>query len=504
MKTKKSSFFRGLVVLSAAYFFLVGMNSVWGFASGLGSIRVTVDTEIDNLGAAVHKGNATVKIKCAGGTGSYSVTDQTASDSNTTSGIIDIASNTAGFSGSGKAGCDTNAEWMAASVSLDGFVTATISRSFTNIYSTTALNSGLSSISFTVHVNGVKDELGNTLTLDGTTASITYLGGTATVSYKTGVAYISVSPNDVSPIASAGANGYVNQQVALSSIVSTASKSVIFQTGGSATFVGAGLPTAYKFNVYACCGTAPLTGSGVTAGNSNTIGCNASGAVYYCAVPASHTGTSARATKAGYNNGTLTYVLRTRNHDSQITGNIYPVLNSSNGGGSSIISTPTPTPTPIASVPISSPIPSPTVSGSPTPTSSTTPSNIYVPLPTPVPVSVKLFRKAKDPKVYVQKSDGTVSWVKTLDEFNSAGYRWSDIKQISGKDFAKLVTSSKLRVKSGIKLNVRDGTSPKAKIIGRISSGEVYEKKGTIGAWFKIMTTDGREGWINSAYVSEE
>lgn len=501
MKTKKSIFLRGLLFISTAYFFLVGMNEVWALI-GQGDIRVTVGTEIGAAGS--RKGNAIVKIRCAGGSGSYSVTDQTASDSNTTAGIIDIASTAVGFTAAGQANCDTQNEWLAASVSLDGFVTASISRSLSNKYTKTIAadtpNSGVASLSFTIHVDGVKDELGNTITLDGTSASISYSGGTATVSYSGGKAYISLSPNDASPVASAGANGYVNKQIALSGIVSTASQSVVFQTGGSANFIGSGLTFAYKFNAYTCCGTSPLSAT-LTAGNAFGTTCTQSGVgVYYCAVPPSHTGTKVRATKTGYDTTELTYALRASNHSAQITGNIYPTLNSGGGGGGGGGGTVavSPTPTPVVAV---APTPTPSVSVAPVSPTAT-------PVATSSPVSgvsvVKLFRKVNDPKVYVQKSDGTVTWVKTLDEFNSAGYKWSDVKQISGKDFSKLVITGKLKVKKGIRLNVRDGASFRGKVIIRISSGESYDKKGASGVWFKIMLPDGRDGWIHSSYVSEE
>ena len=478
------------------------MNRVFAFGVGTGSLRFTIDTELDNLGAAVHKGNATVTFKCNGGN-YYSVTDGTASDSNTTPGIIDIASSAVGFTG--KAGCDTNGEDIRASVSLDGFVTASRSHSFgvpsgtPSRYVTGFLNSGTASLSFTLKVSGVKDELGNTLTFDGTTSSVSYVGGTATVSYSGGSAYISGSPSDTSPVASAGANGFLNKQVAVTPIA-TAQRTVIFQTGGSATYVGSGLPFAYKFNVYSCCGTSSLVSAHVTAGNSSSVVCTESSGVYYCAVPAAHTGTTATAAKSGYDSATLPYSLRASNRIAQITGSIYPVLNSSNAGGSSYVITQASAPTP---TPVSTPNVSPEAV-TPTPTPLVSESPLLSVTPTPSVSVVRLYRKVSDPKVYVQGSDGMLHWVKSLGEFNSAGYKWSDVKLISGSEFAKLVVAGKLRVKNGIKLNVRDSASLKGKVITKISSGEAYDKKGTSGTWFKIILSDGREGWIHSAYVNEE
>jgi hypothetical protein len=56
----------------------------------------------------------------------------------------------------------------------------------------------------------------------------------------------------------------------------------------------------------------------------------------------------------------------------------------------------------------------------------------------PAGTTANLYRKAGDPKVYVQGSDGTLTWVKTIEEFNTAGYKWADVKMISGAEFAQM------------------------------------------------------------------
>lgn len=296
MKIKRSLFFRAFVLLFIALFFMVGINNVMAFVNGLGSVRVVVDDEVRTT---VHTGNAIVTLKCSGQSGAHWVTDQTASDSNTSAGIIDIASTSATLTG-----CANN-NTLKASISLDGFVTASISKSFTtaNKYVTATLNRGVASLSFTLHVNGVEDQLGNSLTLDGSSASISYSNSnvrTATVSYSGGKAYVTASPNDSNPVASAGYNGYVNKQISLTSLSITSSQSAYFGTGGgSVNYTGSGLPFAYKFTVYERGGSPTsnlISGATVTAGNSGSIGCAMSGAgLYYCAVPPSHTGTTATA-----------------------------------------------------------------------------------------------------------------------------------------------------------------------------------------------------------------
>ncbi len=169
------------------------------------------------------------------------------------------------------------------------------------------------------------------------------------------------------------------------------------------------------------------------------------------------------------------------------------------GGGGSYTPTLTPTPTP-------------TVTVTPTPTLTPTPTVTYAPTPIPGPITApptahtnKLYRKASDPKIYVLGADGKLTWVKTLEEFNAAGYNWSDVKVISGPEFAKLGVKSSLGLKLGLKkgvkwLNIRKSGSTKGAIIGKMIPADMYEKTGQSGAWFKI-NFNGQDGWIHSGYT---
>ena len=175
------------------------------------------------------------------------------------------------------------------------------------------------------------------------------------------------------------------------------------------------------------------------------------------------------------------------------------------GGGGITQSTPTPTPsvTPTATAtPISSVTPTPTIN----PTVSTSPTPVWTPV-TPV-VKVKLYKKIGDTKVYKQNPDGTLEWIKTLEEFNAAGYKWSEVKQVSAKDFAKLMTAPpvavvvKIKLKSGVTwLNVRNSGSLKGKIIGKVLPGQVYTSTQLVGGWYEIQK-DGKDwGWVFATYV---
>jgi len=143
------------------------------------------------------------------------------------------------------------------------------------------------------------------------------------------------------------------------------------------------------------------------------------------------------------------------------------------------------------------PVPTPTIS----PTVAPTPTPSPVSTPEAFPAPVKLYRKVSDPKVYVLASDGTLTWVKTLEEFISAGYKWADVAVISGSEFARLGGKDMLGVKGGVVLNVRKSASISANIVGKMRLSDSYEKIGESGIWFKI-DFNGRDGWVHSNYTT--
>ena len=236
----------------------------------------------------------------------------------------------------------------------------------------------------------------------------------------------------------------------------------------------------------------------MTAGNSLGIPCtDNSDGTYYCAVPIAHTGVLASAASIPVGglseNITCTYTDRTTPGAVQSTCTISanePASGGGNGGGGGgtyvAVSTPTPTPTPGAT---------------PTPTPSLSPTVTVTPSPSPIVVAVaQLYRKVSDPKVYVLGSDGKLTWIKTLAEFNAGGYRWSDVKVISGAEFAKLGVKSYLGVKKGVILNIRKSASATSAILGKMKLNDIYEKTGQSGVWLMI-NFNGQNGWVHSAYT---
>lgn len=91
----------------------------------------------------------------------------------------------------------------------------------------------------------------------------------------------------------------------------------------------------------------------------------------------------------------------------------------------------------------SSPTPSPSPSVSPSPTPSVSPtataSPSTTPTPSPSPISGipngSLIKSATSPKVYVIV-DNQKKWIQTAQEFNQAGYKWSNIQIVSSETVA--------------------------------------------------------------------
>ena len=122
----------------------------------------------------------------------------------------------------------------------------------------------------------------------------------------------------------------------------------------------------------------------------------------------------------------------------------------------------------------------------------------------PSSMPAKLFRKANDPKVYVQGEDGTLTWVKTLEEFNAAGYNWADVQMISGEEFGKMMVGGQIKVVGSIAfLRVRGGPSTSNAILGQVSPGQVLQFYEWKNGWYKIKRDDGTFGWVFGGYANE-
>jgi len=404
-----------------------------------------------------------------------------------------------------------------------------------------------SGLDYAIVVKGVADELGTALTLDGSTASASYSGTVASQSYYDGKRYIAGSTSGGTVTAEHSTNAYVKRTSSAFSganaISEAASKSVDFGTTDDSDLDESGLLFAVKVNLDKKDRTgktySDVTGATVTAGNSLGVPCTDHGnGDYYCAVPLAHTGVVASAASIPVGgeseNVTCTYTDRTVEADTQstctITANEPASGGGNSGGGGSYIAVVTPTPTPVPGL---SPTPTPTPVSATLYRKANDPkvyvqgsngtltwvktieefntagykwSNVQVisgeafaKLNVPSSGTVSLFRKANDPKVYVQGSDGTLTWVKTIEAFNAAGYKWTDVKTISGTEFAQMRVGGNVRVVSGIAfLRVRAGPSTANNIVGQVSPNQELKFTEMKNGWYHINS-----GWVSGAYAKE-
>lgn len=500
-----------------------------------------IDTEID-VPAYFGSSGATVTWRC-NGTGYGIVTDGTASEStNLLDGIIKVASTSAENNAS-HAGCD-GGEAITATASFSGWVNElwsdTVSAVGPNVTFTTR-----ASMDYTIVINGIVDELGSTLTLNGTTASATYSSTVASQSYSGGKRYVAASASGGT--VTGGADGYVNRTSSALTVSSTASQSVDFGTTDNSTLNESGLLFGVKATLNGTnrhsVAVNNITGATVKAGNNAATSCtDNSDGKYYCAIPLSHTGTTAQATSIpqGFSDANCAYTDRTTGGDAQSTCTIAATEPNAGGGGTPI-SAPTPTPTPTPEpTPTSIPEPTPQVESVKLYRKDNDP-KVYVQignkplqwvrtleefnqagykwedvqvlnneelLSLPIEASslsmVKLFRKVSDPKVYVKGDDGVLRWIKTAEEFVAGGYDWADVKEISGDEFAAMRVGGKLRVISNIGyLRIRNIPSLESEVVGRVLSDEEYDFSQIDRGWYKILKEGQEIGWVFGEFISE-
>jgi hypothetical protein len=377
-----------IAVFAAFYFFIFLTNNASAAGAGLDTadyIYFRIDTELDVL----NDNGVTVTWSCGGGatSGSHdtyfgSVVEDgvVASDSDSLlNGIVKVASQSEENIGTNGSGCDVG-ETVTATVSLDGWITRTVTSSILDI----ANFAVGASQDYAVVVSGVADELGTALTLDGTTASATYNGTFASQSYSnydgTWRKYIAATSDNT---VTGGADGYVNRISSALTTTTTASQSVDFGTTDDSDLDESGLSFGHKVQVHEYQGTFALnkiTTGTVTAGDSFGTTCTAGTGTnlgqWYCAVPLANTETSIKYSGAStLKVTTVTTADRTTGSDGQHLSTIAPQSNISGGGSytepsSSPTSTPTPTSTPV-----------------PTPTSTPTPTSIPPPIALDTPAA---------------------------------------------------------------------------------------------------------------------
>ncbi|MBI2062809.1 MAG: SH3 domain-containing protein [Candidatus Yanofskybacteria bacterium] len=555
-----------LTVLLTAFLLLSGRAYA---ADASEHLLFRVDTELNVPNAKDTSNKVTVRWYCDGASTFGEVTDNTGSEStDSLDGIIRVASNSKEMT---DASCTIGAsETLRASVSLDGWLERewTVT-SFPGASTAADFDVGVftqrASMDYTIVVNGITDELSTDLTLNGgTNASASYDGTVASQSYSN---YLPLGAGTwkkyIAGTTTGGnvhgyRNGYVRATTTtILTINSTTSTSVDFGTSDTSAHNESGLAFAIKAQVYERGGdftNYKVTSGTVTAGDSLGTNCTAgtgsNAGYWYCAVPLAETDITAQFSHDNWNTTTATYTDRTAKADAQQTPTILPTRKAIGGSCASCASTEpvvtesSPTPTPEPGV---SPTPIPEVT--PTPMPSDGPKKLYRKVADPKvyvqgadgmlswirtledfnaagynwadvqvisgpefaqlkiepsSITAKLFRKANEPKVYVQGDGGTLTWVKTLEDFNAAGYNWADVQQITGEEFGKMKVGGQIRVVKDISfLRVRSGPSTKNAILGTVVPGRLLQFYEWTNGWYKIKKDDGSFGWVHGGYVSE-
>ena len=122
------------------------------------------------------------------------------------------------------------------------------------------------------------------------------------------------------------------------------------------------------------------------------------------------------------------------------------------------------------------------------------------------PSGVTLYRAAGDNRVYVIKS-GKKQWIKTEAEFNSAGYKWSDIVVTTSAVLNSYPDASvvvKVKIINTSTLNVRKSNTTKSNIVASVNKNEVFTVLEKNSGWYKIKTSSGVTGWISGSYAKEQ
>jgi hypothetical protein len=123
------------------------------------------------------------------------------------------------------------------------------------------------------------------------------------------------------------------------------------------------------------------------------------------------------------------------------------------------------------------------------------------------PSGVTLYRAEGDDRVYAVK--GTVKqWIKSADEFNAAGYKWSDITTTTASYLASLTDGTvgvlKVKVIGTDTLRVRKSNTTASVMLTTVKRNEVFVVMEEKIGWYKITTSTGIVGWISGAYTQEQ
>ncbi len=290
------------------------------------SVSDEVGNSVSNITTATYRGNA--PTASSGSTFYWADTSQT-------SGVLDIRATGYVFATS------TNAGFGQVITASSSQISITLGNS---AVCASALSYSSSSVSCkglqtALKVTSVKDELGNNIIpTSGTPISVVGNLTLINLVYNSGAWYVAASATSSGGTLTLSKDGFVDQVISNITTSTSTQKNIAFDGGSAANYNGSALQYALKVTVTKSSDGSPLSGSTVTAGNSN-VACaeDSSTGVYYCVVPLSDSGTIVQVVRSGFVTNSVSYTARTASSDSQRTVslalNVQPVSVSSGGGG---------------------------------------------------------------------------------------------------------------------------------------------------------------------------
>ncbi len=119
--------------------------------------------------------------------------------------------------------------------------------------------------------------------------------------------------------------------------------------------------------------------------------------------------------------------------------------------------------------------------------------------------SVTLIRVEGDSKVYVVQNN-VRRHIKSPEEFNAAGYKWDQIvaiKQSEADAYAEEGSNGIVEVTFAW-LRVRASNTVKSAQLSMVHEGNTFSILEEKNGWYKITTADGITGWISGAYAKKK
>ncbi|MFH1048486.1 MAG: SH3 domain-containing protein, partial [Patescibacteria group bacterium] len=126
--------------------------------------------------------------------------------------------------------------------------------------------------------------------------------------------------------------------------------------------------------------------------------------------------------------------------------------------------------------------------------------------PDTTPSGVTLYRADGDSKVYVVK-DNIKQWIKSAEEFNEAGYKWSDIVVTTPAAVAAFSDGSAavtVKVVGTSSLRVRKSNTTRGAVLGSVKKNAIFTVLEEKSGWYKITMSNGVIGWISGAYAQKQ